>query len=167
MFPKSKTRVMVWGCIAYNAKGPLIFLDLPGGRGGGLTGPRYIEQVLGGPFLAYYRQLKHMHGKMWFEQDRVGCHRAIKVMDWLQGHGVDIFPQPPSSPDVSPIEPLWLDLKKAVAARPHRPSSPEQLIKAIAEEWERLPIEKINHYIESMPRRIAAVLAAKGRITHY
>ena len=38
MFPKSKTRVMVWGCIAYNAKGPLIFLDLLGGWGGGLTG---------------------------------------------------------------------------------------------------------------------------------
>ena len=88
-------------------------------------------------------------------------------MDWLQGHGVDIFPQPPSFLDVSPIEPLWLDLKKVVAAWPHRPLSPEQLIKAIAEEWEQLPIEKINHYIESMPRRIAAVLAAKGRITCY
>ena len=55
MFLKSKTCIMVWGCIAYNAKGPLIFLDLPGGRGGGLTGSQYIEQVLGGLFLAYYR----------------------------------------------------------------------------------------------------------------
>ena len=72
---------------------------------------------------------------MWFEQDGAGCHQAIKVMDWLQGYGVDIFPQPPSSLDVSPIEPLWLNLKKAVASWPHRPLSPEQLIKAIAEEW--------------------------------
>ncbi|CAK5268436.1 unnamed protein product [Mycena citricolor] len=45
-FKQSPVRVMVWGCIAQNWKGPLIVLKYPGGPGGGMTADRYQQQVL-------------------------------------------------------------------------------------------------------------------------
>jgi hypothetical protein len=38
-------RVMVWGCIARDSKGPLVVLEYPGGPGGGMDAARYREQV--------------------------------------------------------------------------------------------------------------------------
>jgi hypothetical protein len=37
-FKQSSIRVMVWGCIMKGRKGPLVVLEYPGGRGGGMTG---------------------------------------------------------------------------------------------------------------------------------
>ena len=45
-FTQSPIRVMIWGCFAYDYKGPLVVLDYPGGPGGGMNSERYIEQVL-------------------------------------------------------------------------------------------------------------------------
>ncbi|CAK5282571.1 unnamed protein product [Mycena citricolor] len=45
-FKQSPIRVMVWGCIAHGWKGPLIVLEYPGGKGGGMTAKRYQDQVL-------------------------------------------------------------------------------------------------------------------------
>ncbi|KAF8158854.1 hypothetical protein BJ912DRAFT_866307, partial [Pholiota molesta] len=53
-FKQSPIHVMVWGCIIGGEKGPLIALDYPGGRGGGMNSARYQEQVLDGAFLDFY-----------------------------------------------------------------------------------------------------------------
>jgi hypothetical protein len=45
-FQQSPICVMMWGCIAYGHKGPLIVLEYPGGKGGGMTTLRYQQQVL-------------------------------------------------------------------------------------------------------------------------
>jgi transposase len=45
-FQQSSIRVMVWGCVGIGWKGPLVVLEYPGGRGGGMTAGRYREQVL-------------------------------------------------------------------------------------------------------------------------
>jgi hypothetical protein len=37
--------VMVWGCIAWDSKGPLVVLEYPGGPGGGMDAAQYQEQV--------------------------------------------------------------------------------------------------------------------------
>jgi hypothetical protein len=45
-FKQSSLRIMVWGCIMRDRKGPLVVLEYPGGRGGGMTAAWYQEQVL-------------------------------------------------------------------------------------------------------------------------
>ena len=40
-FKQSSIRVMVWGCIMNGQKGPLVVLEYPGGKGGGMNSSRY------------------------------------------------------------------------------------------------------------------------------
>jgi hypothetical protein len=46
VFKQSSLCVMVWECINLGWKGPLVVLEYPGGKGGGMTAARYCEQVL-------------------------------------------------------------------------------------------------------------------------
>ena len=40
-FKQSLVCVMVWGCIMEGRKGPLVVLEYPGGKGGGMNTARY------------------------------------------------------------------------------------------------------------------------------
>ena len=104
---------------------------------------------------------------MWFQQDRAGCHRAQEVTEWFEDNNIDLFPHPPCSPDISPIKPCWADMKRDIASQSPRPVKKEDLIAAIKKAWENLPIEKVNSYIRSIPRRLEAVRVAEGGITRY
>ena len=54
-FKKFLVCVIVWGYIIYGRKGPLIVLEYPGGKGGGITAKKYIEQILEGYLLDFYK----------------------------------------------------------------------------------------------------------------
>ena len=43
----------------------------------------------------------------------------------------------------------------------------QDLMAALNEEWKLIPMNKINALINSMPRRLQAVIKAKGGTTHY
>jgi len=43
----------------------------------------------------------------------------------------------------------------------------EDLVAAVQEEWAKLDMAKVNSLIESMPRRLQAVIDAKGGSTKY
>ena len=49
----------------------------------------------------------------------------------------------------------------------HLPSSLSELIKAIWIEWNSIPQEVLRDLIESMPRRVNAVIEARGGATSY
>jgi hypothetical protein len=57
-FKQSTLHVMIWGSTAHRRKGPFVVVKYPGGKGGGLNSRWYQEQVLDGPFLDFYTQLK-------------------------------------------------------------------------------------------------------------
>jgi len=46
---------------------------------------------------------------------------------------------PNMSPDMSPIEHRWDELKRKVYARPHPPVNVQQLEDAVIEEWNAIP----------------------------
>ncbi|XDV18176.1 hypothetical protein PO909_023929 [Leuciscus waleckii] len=68
----------------------------------------------------------------------------VKVMDW-----------PSISPDLYPIEHLWVILKRKVEKR--HVSNIQQLRDVIMEEWKRIPATTCAALVNSMPRRIKAV----------
>jgi len=74
---------------------------------------------------------------------------------------------PPQSPDLNPIEHLWWYLKRKVAEYPEDPHSIHELWNRVDAEWNKIPKEVCLNLIESMPRRIVAVLKAKGGQTKY
>ena len=67
---------------------------------------------------------------------------------------------PPQSPDISIIENVWNSVKQLIANRDI--STCEQLWTAVKEEWDHLSNNFITNLYESLPKRNAAVITAKG-----
>ena len=78
----------------------------------------------------------------------------VKVMDW-----------PSTSPDLNPIEHLWGILKRKVEER--KVSNIHQLRDVIMEEWKRIPAATCAALVNSMPKRVKAVLDNDGGHTKY
>ncbi len=93
-FLQSSVRVMVWGCIVWDRKGPIIVLDYPGGRGGGMNSQRYRNQVLDGVLLEFYTQLASKRDGVQFLQDGAPCHTSKQLKKWFQDNDIRLFPHP-------------------------------------------------------------------------
>ena len=80
----------------------------------------------------------------------------MELLDW-----------PAQSPDLNPIEHLWVHLKQQLNSYPTQPTSIHELWLRVEAEWEKIPKEVCLNLISSMPRRVEAVLKAKGGYVDY
>jgi transposase len=72
---------------------------------------------------------------------------------------------PPQSPDVNPIENLWPLLETEM--RKWKCSSRQMLIENLKKEWDKIGQEVTANLVNSMPRRLQAIIDAKGLYTKY
>ena len=75
---------------------------------------------------------------------------------------LDYLHHPPSSPDLNPIENIWSTLKRMVGSLLHRPTTLDGLFEAASACWHEIPQKEIDSVVDSMPRRLEAVIAAGG-----
>jgi len=166
-FKQSSLQVMIWGCISKGKKGPLIVLEYPGGKGGGMNTDRYISQVLEGPVTHFFAEMKRLRRGPIFMQDGAASHRSKCTLKWFKDNSIPLMDHPPQSPDLNHIEPVWHELKRIVRARTHAPSTISELIQAVKDAWDQLEIKDIDKYIDGMPKQVQAVLDADGGHTKY
>ena len=106
-----------------------------------------------------------------FQQDNDPKHTANSVKDYLETKkdelGITIMDWPSQSPDLNPIEHVWAYIKAKLRKRVDKPSNLDQLYEHIQQEWAAIPQRVMNNLVESMPRRIQAVIKAKGGYTKY
>ncbi len=81
--------------------------------------------------------------------------------------GVEELDWPAQSPDLNPIEHLWDELERRLRTRPSHPTSVPDLTNTSLEEWSNIPIDTLLNIVDSLPRRVEAVIAAKGGPTQY
>ncbi|GBM03020.1 hypothetical protein AVEN_14534-1 [Araneus ventricosus] len=74
---------------------------------------------------------------------------------------------PARSPDLNPIEHVWVMLGRRIAGHSLPPGTIHELQQALLQEWEFLPEQVINDTIACMPRRCQACISAKGYHTRY
>ncbi|KAJ4426450.1 hypothetical protein ANN_27264 [Periplaneta americana] len=145
--------VMVWAGVCTDARTEFVFVE-----NGRLTADRYINECLAdhvvpfGQFVGDNFVLMH---------DNAQPHIAHAVGDYLQEVGIHVLPWPARSPDMNPNEHVWDMLGRRVKNRRPRPESLQELRRALGEEWELIPQEEIGNQIESMPRRMDAVIQAR------
>lgn len=84
------------------------------------------------------------------------CINGIEIQDWQ-----------PQSPDMNIIEHVWDYLDNCVHSRPHPPHNLDELWKVLEEEWYKIPKEYIDKLYKSLPKRVKAVIEAKGGNTAY
>ena len=150
---------MVWGCFMKNKLGPLVKLE------GRVTATVYID-VLENHLLPFLDDLDDQENYL-FQEDNAPIHTARVVKSWKEENDIDSIPWPAQSPDLNPIENLWDELEKRVRAHVPLPKSRENLWEILQEEWSNIDINKYQNLVDSMPRRISAVIKSKGHPTKY
>jgi transposase len=172
-YAKSKDiSVMVWGC----------FWGLEEGIGRSelyLLDRDFEAKKYGYSARSYLEVLEDQMPKCWepgliFMQDGASIHTAYAVRRWFQDMAIPLIDWPAVSPDLNPIEHVWWHLKKGVLeAHPELENigATEEAIqalgRALVEVWGTLPDSLFESLIESMPRRVAACIAADGWHTKY
>ncbi|GFU77491.1 transposable element Tcb2 transposase [Trichonephila clavipes] len=116
---------------------------------GTMTGQRYIDEVL----LPHVRLFRGAGGdKFVFMDDNATCHRTLAVQDCLDGEGIQRLVCPVRSPDLNPIENVWDALGRQVTGRNYPPTNKNTLIRALTEEWDKLPQQLLDNVVQSMPQ---------------
>ncbi|QRW21034.1 aldo/keto reductase family protein [Rhizoctonia solani] len=159
-FQSGHEALMVWGCISHGYKGPLIqlemapWLQLRNGRwrGGGFNSEGYVMQVLNGPLKDFIAQMEKVKGhRMLVVEDGAPAHKGKLAKQACEELGIKHIAHPPSSPDLNPIEPLWMELKRRVYSTPGARRSLEHLWNATEAAWKSFTADDINKYTRKMP----------------
>ncbi|GFW78010.1 transposable element Tcb1 transposase [Trichonephila clavipes] len=80
---------------------------------------------------------------------------------------MQLLPWPAYSPDMSPLEHVWDLVSQHLARDPRPAASKDELFLRIQAIWNSLPQADIQNLFDSMPRRIAALIAAHGGYIKY
>ncbi|KAK3535766.1 hypothetical protein QTP70_021084, partial [Hemibagrus guttatus] len=123
--------IMLWGIFSAKGTGQLHRIK------GTMDGATYL-QVLGENLLPSARALKMGHGWV-FQHDNDPKHTANATKEWLKKKHIKVLEWPSQTPDLSPIENLWRELKVRVAKR--QPRNLNDLERICKEEWDKIPPE--------------------------
>jgi len=161
--------VMIWAAFsgAYGRSHLVVMERDPDSARGGYSAASYLA-VLNDQMERIYEP------DLIFMQDNAPIHTARKVKQWLQERGISLLKWPPFSPDLNPIEHMWFTLKEHVyKVNPliEQVTGPLEiettLGHALVEAWELIPAARFEVLWQKYPKRIEAVLKAKGWWTKY
>ncbi len=153
-FPQS---VMIWAAMSSAGVGPLCFLKS--------TVNAAIYQEILEHFMLPSAGKIYGDADFIFQQELAPAHTAKGTKSWFNDHFVTVLDWPANSPDLNPIENLWGIVKRKM--RDTRPNNADELKATVKDTWASIPPQQCHKLITSMPRRIEAVIKAKGAPTKY
>ncbi len=153
--------VMVWRIYSWHTLGPLVPIEHR------LNATTYLSIVADHvhPFMTTV----YPSSDGYFQQDNAPCHKAQIISDWFLEHDNEftLLKWPPQSPDLNPIEHLCDVVEREICIVDVQPTNLQKLRDAIMSIWTKISEDCFQHLVESMPRRIKAVLKAKWGPTRY
>ena len=152
--------LMMWGCMTAQGVGYATKID------GALNAALYVDIVE--DELQWTMGHFHLNRReITFEHDNDPKHTSHLARNWLSNNSIRVLDWPAQSPHLNPIEHLWSYLKRQLAPYENAPQDIDELWQRVVTDWYKIPLETCTDLIESMPRRVAAVLKARGGHTNY
>jgi len=152
--------LMMWGCMMWEGVGNLVKID------GKMDTDLYM-QIMEDDLLGSLDWYDISPREIIFQQDNDPKHKCLVRRGWYKDNGIELLPWPAQSADIAPIEHLWSHLKNKLKEYDHPSSGILELWERVEKEWNKIQSEVVQNLIESMPRRVAAVIRAKGGYTKY
>lgn len=154
---KHGLQVHVWGAIGWHGVSDLKLVR------GNLTAAGYQETVI--------RDIKEIGERIAnrtcsfvFQQDNASAHSAQSTQQFLAAQNCRTLPWCGNSPDQSQIENAWSVVAHAVD---YNVTNKDDLFRNVCKAWSDIDVSYIRRLYKSMPRRMAAVVAARGGSTRY
>ena len=91
---------------------------------------QYCE-ILDGEVAESFEKLEMAEGERYFQQDNDPKHRSKRATKWFEDNQINVLGWSPQSPDLNPIEHLWVHLKDRLKEYP-------RLARGVHELWERV-----------------------------
>jgi len=157
--------IMVWGSMAWPGVGALVKIV------GTMDSQQYVD-ILENALLPTIERVSSEpelppRNHLIFQQDNDPKHTSKLAMRWFQDAGIKVLKWPAPSPDLNPIEHLWVHLKNLLGSQSEAPRGVLELWERVREAWKTITAETCQTLIESMPRRVEAVIKSRGGPTKY
>ena len=162
--------IMIFAAMWKGGRSRLVFMERDeDARNNGYSAVSYIKALEADDSL-----MDNYEPGMAFQQDNAPIHTAIRTRQWFEGHGIWVIEWPPHSPDLNPIEHVWAALKKKLYSLfpdlhdlQKNETDIEDLKRKIQVAWDALDQGLFDRLMDSIPRRLDAVICAKGWYTKY
>lgn len=148
--------IMIWGAMHWRGVGPIHKIE------GRMDRVQYCN-ILQNVMLPYTDENLPVIWKL--QQDNGPKHTATFTKKWIAENLVSSIDWPSCSPDLNPIENLWQILKRKVSFK--KAGNLGVLYEESKLAWESIPPSVCATLIESMPRRLQAVVSNCSYATKY
>ena len=147
---------MVWGCMGRDGVGKLVFID---GTMDSIVYVRILSENL--------NESAEKLGltSFTFQQDNDPKHTSRYAKAYFEVNNITLMPWPSQSPDLNPIEHLWAHMKRKL--KNLKPKNIRELKEMLIIIWNEITPDITAKLVDSMPRRVEAVIHAKGSNIKY
>lgn len=171
--------IMVWACISGGGQRNRIHLIDPSPRGGGgdrkktLNSEYYVREILQGILADDILANDDRPHDIIFMHDKSPIHTARRTQNWFARHNIDmVYDWPSKAPDMNPIENVWAEMERKLMHRQCRDRhelwmNVLQVFEDLTTDMDNEPTDYVKKLIESMPRRMEAVIRRDGGWTKY
>ena len=87
------------------------------------------------------------------------------MTNWLNSNGIQRHKWPPFSPDLNPIEYLWVEIERRM--KKEQSKNEKDLKECLTRVWKGIEITILKNLVDSIPSRSNEVIRMKGYPTKY
>ncbi|GFX40671.1 transposable element Tc1 transposase [Trichonephila clavipes] len=151
--------IIMWGCFSWFDLGSLVPVI------GKMNSEMYADILDNAALPTLWQYFGE--GPFLLQQDNCPIHTSRLAQTWFDEMGVQKLDWPSQSPDLNPIEHLWVKLERRLRSQLNPPSTLQLVTSAVMDAWKAIPVVTYQKLVESLPKCVQAVIDAKGGPTSY